>query len=306
MLEALTTGSQMRCRDCTRSVKQLLEEWREQFLVALTDGRVLFQEWASLQQWLQQRHLSIDEATYFIQEDALSLLERLFARATEDGHLEENAEQSIRWFLRELRLTTAAPRIVQQVEYLSKLRKIRQGQIPTIKPTIVLPTDELCYLETPTAYRKLNKSGPVNLPGRLIVTNKRIIFAAHSGGGEVPLNKVLKVTWSPTGIFLELSRQANNGFYAVNQSQLVAEIILVTMRITSRQLVTSTGRDTRHIPQHVRAAVFQRDGARCVQCGAREYLELDHIIPLSKGGATSVNNLQILCRRCNSQKRDKI
>lgn len=134
MLESFTAGPYMRCKDCTRSVRQLLQEWRAQFLATLSSGR-LFQEWASLQQWLQQQHLSIDEATGFVQEETLSLLEQVFAHATKDGHLEENAERSMRWLLRELRLTTAAPHIVEQVEYLSKLRKIQQGQIPTIKPS---------------------------------------------------------------------------------------------------------------------------------------------------------------------------
>ena len=39
---------------------------------------------------------------------------------------------------------------------------------------------------------------------------------------------------------------------------------------------------------------------------AREYLEFDHIIPISLGGATSEDNLQILCRACNQKKSNRI
>ncbi|WP_324198746.1 HNH endonuclease [Nocardia amamiensis] len=39
---------------------------------------------------------------------------------------------------------------------------------------------------------------------------------------------------------------------------------------------------------------------------ADHYLEFDHIIPLSRGGATSVANLQILCRRRNLEKGARI
>ncbi len=74
-------------------------------------------------------------------------------------------------------------------------------------------------------------------------------------------------------------------------------------RMAKRQLVSSIGVDAgRQIPQDVKAAVWQRDGGRCRQCGAQQYLEFDHIIPFSRGGASSVNNVQLLCRLCNQKK----
>jgi 5-methylcytosine-specific restriction endonuclease McrA len=75
---------------------------------------------------------------------------------------------------------------------------------------------------------------------------------------------------------------------------------------TQRQAVAAEqqrqGRDTRYISQQVRSEVWNRDGGKCVECGSTFYLEYDHIIPLSRGGATSANNLQLLCRGCNSRK----
>lgn len=45
---------------------------------------------------------------------------------------------------------------------------------------------------------------------------------------------------------------------------------------------------------------------RCAYCGKSEKLEMDHVIPISKGGATTKENIVPACRSCNSKKGDKI
>jgi hypothetical protein len=60
------------------------------------------------------------------------------------------------------------------------------------------------------------------------------------------------------------------------------------------------------IPEVLRGQVWRRDGGRCVNCGSKENLQFDHIIPVSRGGATSAQNLQLLCQKCNLAKRAKI
>lgn len=60
------------------------------------------------------------------------------------------------------------------------------------------------------------------------------------------------------------------------------------------------------IPEAVRTEVWRRDQGRCVNCGSKENLQFDHIIPVSQGGATSAKNLQLLCQSCNLTKSAKI
>lgn len=56
----------------------------------------------------------------------------------------------------------------------------------------------------------------------------------------------------------------------------------------------------------VRDRIMKKCGSKCVHCGAIEQLEVDHIIPLSKGGRHDEDNLQILCRSCNSKKSNHV
>ncbi|HEY8584121.1 MAG TPA: HNH endonuclease signature motif containing protein [Capillimicrobium sp.] len=56
------------------------------------------------------------------------------------------------------------------------------------------------------------------------------------------------------------------------------------------------------IPRAARLAVWRRDGGRCVECGTDFELQFDHVIPLALGGASTVENLQLLCAPCNQRK----
>ncbi len=51
-----------------------------------------------------------------------------------------------------------------------------------------------------------------------------------------------------------------------------------------------------------RSNIFKRDGERCVYCGTTKNLTLDHVIPRSKGGTDSWENLVTACHSCNSKK----
>jgi len=67
------------------------------------------------------------------------------------------------------------------------------------------------------------------------------------------------------------------------------------------------GRSTRiPIATEIRRAVFERDGGHCVECGSNFDLQYDHVLPVALGGATTVENLQLLCADCNRMKSDSL
>ncbi len=73
----------------------------------------------------------------------------------------------------------------------------------------------------------------------------------------------------------------------------------------SNQFIDKQGK-REPIPQDIMDKVWNRDGGKCVKCGSQQNLEFDHIIPFSKGGATTYRNLQILCKSCNIEKSNLI
>ena len=56
------------------------------------------------------------------------------------------------------------------------------------------------------------------------------------------------------------------------------------------------------IPIKLRAEVFRRDNHLCLRCGAKHGLSIDHIVPVSKGGQNTLDNLQTLCMPCSISK----
>ena len=64
-------------------------------------------------------------------------------------------------------------------------------------------------------------------------------------------------------------------------------------------------RDT-HRRKITRRAVFARDGWACQYCGSRSNLTVDHVIPRSKGGPSSWENIVASCAPCNRRKGDNL
>jgi 5-methylcytosine-specific restriction endonuclease McrA len=62
----------------------------------------------------------------------------------------------------------------------------------------------------------------------------------------------------------------------------------------------------KRITEELRDQVFNKSGGQCVLCKSKEKLQVDHILPFSVGGKTTIENLQALCKKCNLIKRATI
>ena len=65
---------------------------------------------------------------------------------------------------------------------------------------------------------------------------------------------------------------------------------------------------TRRLPKFRKKVLFNRDGWRCQYCGCRvnrETAEVEHVVPVSRGGGSSWSNCTTSCRPCNKSKADR-
>jgi len=250
----------------------------------------------------------------------LNLIEKEFHR----GGVPLDLEHALYRNFQEVRVPPdVGQSVISQLKYFRNLSEIRWGNVPVIRADIHLDSDEYAHFDIPATYHKPNKNVKY-VPGRLVGSNKKLYFLSSTGRDSATINwdNVSKIeqtsVYEPLrqsstripkkAVHLTVSKGAGGGSYSVHDS-LYAKIIMdALVRLWKRQLVIYQEQKTHgSVPDHVKAAVFQRDGGRCQQCGyTGEYIEYDHIIPRSKGGPNTVENIQLLCRKCNLKKSDRL
>jgi HNH endonuclease len=204
---------------------------------------------------------------------------------------------------------------MMDLELYAKLFTMRKGKLPEMDPgALILEDGEHLHYKAPVCY-EYHRSGKAHRQnGTLFVGSVKLRFVGRTRSHEIRYKNLLEVSFQnkrPPRIHIMVSSGKGSGTYRLTKSNSPPALLelkaMIGYLIDKAQRVVPEGkRDTAHISRHVAAEVWERDGGECRMCGAREYLEFDHIIPRSKGGATSVNNLQLLCRQCNSEKSDKI
>ena len=173
-----------------------------------------------------------------------------------------------------------------------------------------LSSGELCYWFGEAMHVWTVKSGRKEAEGTLALTSKRIIFNSPTKNFQLNPGRIVRVEEVSRRIVeVQASVSRGNGFYAAldhREAERFPAVLSGLVKKVNYRAPSAGSRRRKQIPDHVRQEVWHRDGGRCVRCGAEEYLEYDHVIPHSKGGADTVGNLQLLCRRCNNEKSDRI
>jgi hypothetical protein len=246
------------------------------------------------------------------------------------GGIPADLEKAVYHNFQEIRIPTDVGQpVIERLQYLRLLSEIQWGNVPRIRTNHHLDSDEYAHFDMPATYHKPTKQVKL-VSGHLLGTNKKLYFLSSTGADSVTIDwnnvstvesvtiiehmtekaRIGKKTISQIyqtndeGIRLTVTKGSGGGGYVVDDP-LYTKIIMDTLvRQWKRQLVIYQEQKAHGaIPEHVKAAVFHRDKGTCRQCGyIGEYIEYDHVVPRSKGGQNTVENIQLLCRKCNLRK----
>lgn len=301
-------GGLAACLYCAAEIEEYLTHWHTQAWRVLTTSGPRGADWDAL--WASLRYQRIDEnlGRDALRAVALSYVERLVTFAFADGEIEQPEFEAFEQAIHELGLTGPLVEDLRRRMHRGHLlSRLRGGDLPLVRtPGLHLDPEEKVHLDLAAVHIRQLARGPKHTDGRLIASNKKLRFVGIDTGTELPWNRVVSVRVEQRTVVIAATSARGGATFDVEDPDYVAAAMEGALRVAKRLILTPGQRDTRSIPQEVKAEVWQRDGGKCVECGDGHYLEFDHIIPLSRGGATSATNLQILCRACNRAKGARI
>lgn len=203
--------------------------------------------------------------------------------------------------------------LLSKLEDFKKFQELNKGRLPTVDTPygINLKAGEIVHAIFPV---QLSYSTPASefskdFWGDFICLDKRVIFQSSEKSFSISYTSIFKLELYQDGAVLQVLNKPRYFITFLGDDKDYDVAVFGAVVRQSRQNaseMSDTPKPSRHISKEVRARVWQAYGGRCVECGADDYLEFDHIIPHSKGGSNEENNIQLLCRRCNLQKSDSI
>lgn len=273
------------------------------------DGWITKQELDELRRYRAALVFTPEQANEITREDAAGLYRQWFYNVIQDGEVTEEEERLLQWLEREFGLSDHVDVRVckMELDQIKRLAAVRNGQLPSMQTSKLLESGEICHWYGPCTFQWSTATQTKSASGEMIVTSERVIFASPTKSFDFSPSKIVDIRLFSDVLEVQSSGRHGAGHYFVNDPRML-EAVLVGVARKHKYILSEnfSSNQTRHIPESVRREVWTRDGGKCVRCGARQYLEFDHIIPHAKGGANTVNNVQLLCRKCNNFKKDRI
>ncbi|MEQ9066526.1 MAG: HNH endonuclease signature motif containing protein [Gimesia chilikensis] len=315
-LESTSDFFKLRKRDINKAIsKQALSFYSFLLANSLNDGILSQDEMSKLALVANRFGLTQKDLKKLSVPNKKEILASALGSIKARGEILEGDEEYIRSLASFLNAQDLLKPCLMDLELYSQIFEIRNGNLPILEShDFILQPGEKLHYSVPITYQKKMGNKLKKKNGTLYIGSRRLRFVGLHQSHEVKYKNIFDIKFHiqrNARLSLSVSSGAGGGDYLlqgkVDPGKLfeLQEAIMFLIR-KSRGLEKKVIRDSRYISDEIRSEVWYRDGGRCVICNAGEYLEFDHIIPISKGGSSSADNLQILCRKCNSEKSDSI
>lgn len=315
-LTEIARAASMSLAEFTRSFFQHeAEEFaRNVFATIISDGGISSDEWTSMLAITGQLGLTREELLGSVEPQAKSFVEHVLADSKSDGRLTDQEETSLKWLVKNLvNDSDLRSYVLSEIHELKLLTNINDGKLPSLTPRVGVQVNagEIVHFQQDAIWweTRVRSSGQValNHQGTLLMTDSRMIFMGATKSQDFSYRRIISHSGNSQYITIQVSGKPDSTFELNPPSTFAYPIFECAVAMAFQTRVAKVdGASTRHIPREIRQRVWQRCGGRCMECGAQDYLEFDHVIPVAKGGSNSDMNVQLLCRRCNLKKSDFI
>jgi|GEM_PF-2066688 len=295
--------------EAVSQIKPLTKEFAHRvFADMIADNVVTSREHEEMRHYIEMFDIKED-----IKPQAKEFIRRILAETIADSEVTAEERAQISEYIRYFHLEDIRPEVNAVLDRVETIWKLNNNILPNplTEQPLWLKSDEALYFKTDAHYLRKLRDEFIKVPGEFCITNTRFEFVAMEWTVSHPHEQLRRCDASRrTHLSLLFHPKAGSGTYIVSDAPMAGAYLNALARAANRTISITRESETlderRRIPKEAKHEVWIRDQGKCVECGAEDYLEYDHVIPVSRGGANSANNIQLLCRRCNSYKSDKI
>lgn len=282
------------------------EHLHEQFVLLLQDKNFSIADTRQLTQIASRLGVSADQCLDWLRRAALDHFRELVTYAKYDGRIDPEEKATLDRLVEVFDLPRSAiqPQL-RELERVRLIEAIRGGDLPQVEPPQGAAPDVEYYLNE-TSWHHSARRDPVM--GRLLISARSLQFSGPGRTFEWKLNQITNMERHSDQLILQ-TRGSAPGTHTLTLTDpgLSLEVLLAAINRVYQPREPSAEADrSRYIARNVVRLVWTRDEGKCRYCGSTEDLELDHIIPFSKGGSNTANNIHLLCLPCNRSKSAKV
>lgn len=284
------------------------------FLSCVEDGVLVADEWRTLKETSQRLGIAETEFFQLVEVPAKRFVEHVLADAKADEQLSADERTQIEELLTTLKLDRAFCTYVRnEMDELYWAHEISLGRLPIIQPPpgVELKAGEMvhAHISADLCIVRALKSGPTKdiYKGTVTLLDGRAVFQSPTKAESISYGRIISLRARAKLIDFQLNGKPTWQLLPRDEAPLFSLIFAKAVALANQTATRITeGLPSRHISRDVRRRIWLKYGGQCVDCGAKDYLEFDHIIPVAKGGSNAEANVQLLCRRCNLKKSDHI